>query len=284
MLNPQRGESEVCVPCATDTLVNDILIAINPFSKLDIYGGAVMERYAGKALGDAGAAPHVYAVGEAAYRHLCTKRRATALIMSGESGAGKTETTKHLMAYIAWCSERASSGGVAAELAERILSSSPLLEAFGNCKTVRNNNSSRFGKMMRLHLSAKGDVAGGFVKSYLLEKSRVVAITSPERNYHIFYQLMAAATDAAKGAVLAGTRVSHAPTLDAAPACAPRPRWWWLCGGLPCVSRYLVTRPCWQACGHSSCRCSTSPRASRSTEQTTRLASVTPPTRWMRLA
>ena len=88
------------------------------------------------------------------------------------------------------------------KLADSILSTNPLLEAFGNAKTVRNNNSSRFGKMMRLHFEATGAVKGAFIKTYLLEKSRTVAITDPERSYHIFYQLMVGASDDAKGAVL----------------------------------------------------------------------------------
>lgn len=95
-------------------------------------------------------------------------KQSTALVMSGESGAGKTETTKHLMNYIAWCSNMAAGeggGGLAQKLADMIISTSPLLEAFGNAKTVRNNNSSRFGKMMRLHFKPNGEMVGAFVKT-----------------------------------------------------------------------------------------------------------------------
>ena len=179
------------------TLVGTILVAINPFAPIPIYGPEVMTRYDSKELGDSSVEAHVYAMGEAAYRTMLRLGGSAALVMSGESGAGKTETTKHLMKYIAWCSNKSSGGeggegGLAEELASMIISTSPLLEAFGNAKTVRNNNSSRFGKMMRLHFTPSGQMAGAFVKTYLLEKIRVVAITSPERNYHIFYQLLAA--------------------------------------------------------------------------------------------
>lgn len=153
-----------------------------------------MALYVDKEVGAKGVAPHVYAMGEAAYKHVKRHKTPAALVMSGESGAGKTETTKHLMRYLAWRSERVSGKamGKLGELANAILSTNPLLEAFGNAKTVRNNNSSRFGKMMRLHFEPFGSVSGAVIKTYLLEKSRTVAITNPERNYHIFYQLVSA--------------------------------------------------------------------------------------------
>ena len=168
------------------TLVGTIMIAINPFARIDIYGPERMKKYVGKQLGAHGVEAHLYGMGEAAYREMMRSKKPTALVMSGESGSGKTETAKHLMNYIAWCSEQAdaSSAGLAGKLANMIIASSPLLEAFGNAKTVRNNNSSRFGKMMRLHFHPNGAMAGAYIKTYLLEKIRVVAITSPERNYH----------------------------------------------------------------------------------------------------
>lgn len=168
------------------TLVGTIMIAINPFARIDVYGPERMKLYAGKELGAHGVEAHLYGMGESAYRQMMRSQKQTALVMSGESGAGKTETARHLMNYIAWCSEQAdaSSAGQAGKLANMIIASSPLLEAFGNAKTVRNNNSSRFGKMMRLHFSPNGAMAGAYIKTYLLEKIRVVAITSPERSYH----------------------------------------------------------------------------------------------------
>ena len=199
------------------TLVGTIMIAINPFMEIDaIYGPEVMKRYAGKELGAVKA--HLYAMGETAYRTLLRGgAKRTALVMSGESGAGKTETAKHLMQYIAWCSEGADGGpasGLAAKLANMIIASSPLLEAFGNAKTVRNNNSSRFGKMMRLHFHPSGAMAGAFIKTYLLEKIRVCAITSPERNYHVFYQLLAARPSAASSGLIAKKRPSDMRCLN----------------------------------------------------------------------
>jgi len=188
------------------TYTGKILVALNPFAPLPVYGEAQMAAYVDKEIGAKGVEPHVYAMGEAAYKHVKRHKTPAALVMSGESGAGKTETTKHLMRYLAWRSERVSGKAVGklGELANAILSTNPLLEAFGNAKTVRNNNSSRFGKMMRLHFEPNGSVSGAVIKTYLLEKSRAIAITNPERNYHIFYQLVAGASATVKGSVLAG--------------------------------------------------------------------------------
>mmetsp|Transcript_64144 Transcript_64144/g.106620 ORF Transcript_64144/g.106620 Transcript_64144/m.106620 type:complete len:1736 (-) Transcript_64144:276-5483(-) len=189
------------------TYTGKILIAINPFQGLPIYSEAEMTKYVDKDVGAKGRDPHVYAIGEASYKFVKRQKQPSAIVMSGESGAGKTETTKHLMRYLAWRSETISpskkSEGKLTTLADAILSTNPLLEAFGNAKTVRNNNSSRFGKMMRLHFEPTGGVAGAFIKTYLLEKSRTVAITDPERNYHIYYQVLKGAP--AAGACLEGT-------------------------------------------------------------------------------
>ena len=129
------------------TYTGKILVALNPFGPLKIYGEEAMAKYKDKEIGAKGVEPHVYAMGEAAYKHVKRHKSPAALVMSGESGAGKTETTKHLMRYLAWRSESVSSKAVGklGQLADAILSTNPLLEAFGNAKTVRNNNSSRFG-------------------------------------------------------------------------------------------------------------------------------------------
>eukprot|EP00325_Prymnesiales_sp_UTEX-LB-985_P020714 CAMPEP_0174733188 /NCGR_PEP_ID=MMETSP1094-20130205/60818_1 /TAXON_ID=156173 /ORGANISM="Chrysochromulina brevifilum, Strain UTEX LB 985" /LENGTH=1727 /DNA_ID=CAMNT_0015935811 /DNA_START=13 /DNA_END=5196 /DNA_ORIENTATION=+ len=186
------------------TYTGKILVALNPFGPLPIYGDAVFPKYVDKEVGAKGVDPHLYAMGEAAYKHVKRHKTPAALVMSGESGSGKTETTKHLMRYLAWRSESVSgkNTGKLGKLADAILSTNPVLEAFGNAKTVRNNNSSRFGKMMRLHFEPTGSVSGAVIKTYLLEKSRAVAITNPERNYHVFYQIMAGASADGKGPAL----------------------------------------------------------------------------------
>jgi len=187
------------------TYTGKILVALNPFGSLPIYGEKEMAPYKDKDIGAKGVDPHVYAMGEAAFKHVKRHKTPASLIMSGESGAGKTETTKHLMRYLAWRSDQSSikagSGDKLDALADAILSTNPLLESFGNAKTVRNNNSSRFGKMMRLHFDATGHVSGAFIKTYLLEKSRCVTVTNPERSYHIFYQVLIS-SHPAKGPVL----------------------------------------------------------------------------------
>ena len=128
---------------------------MNPFETLPIYTETNMAEYKGKGLGKA--PPHVYAIAEAAYQRLLKTKQSQSIVVSGESGAGKTETNKHLMQYLAW---RSRSGGGVSSLAEAILQSNPVLEAFGNAKTSRNNNSSRFGKFVRVHYDDDGCIAG----------------------------------------------------------------------------------------------------------------------------
>ena len=149
------------------TLTGSILLAMNPFEELPIYSEARMAQHRDKSLG--GAPPHVYGIAEAAFQRLIKTKCSQSIVVSGESGAGKTETNKHLMQYLAWRSR--SSGGVEA-LAEAILQSNPVLEAFGNAKTSRNNNSSRFGKFIKILIDGKGAITGARMASYLLEKSR----------------------------------------------------------------------------------------------------------------
>ncbi|KAL3310366.1 Unconventional myosin-VI [Cichlidogyrus casuarinus] len=169
------------------TYVANILISVNPYSVIStLYGTQMMKMYIGKSLGSV--PPHVYAIGDKAYRDMKVYKESQAIIVSGESGAGKTEATKHLLRYLT-----ESYGAHAGNLEQRIVESNPLLEAFGNAKTLRNNNSSRFGKFIEIQFGSRYQVTGGQVVHYLLEKSRVVSQSSGERNYHIFYRLCAGA-------------------------------------------------------------------------------------------
>eukprot|EP00850_Spirogloea_muscicola_P014538 SM000105S13883 [mRNA] locus=s105:253694:266157:- [translate_table: standard] len=172
------------------TYTGNILIALNPFAKLPhLYNLSMMEQYKGAKLGEL--SPHVFAIAEAAYRAMVDDDRSQSILVSGESGAGKTETTKLIMQYLAYMGGRASEDGRTVE--SQVLESNPLLEAFGNAKTVRNDNSSRFGKFVELQFDKSGRLSGAAVRTYLLERSRVVQIADPERNYHCFYQLCAGA-------------------------------------------------------------------------------------------
>ena len=130
--------------------------------------------------------PHVYAIGDSAYRQMLLKSKNQSMIISGESGAGKTEATKHILQYFASLGHDASETAIH----HKILSSNPLLEAFGNAKTLRNDNSSRFGKFIEVLFNEKGYIQGALIEEYLLEKIRVVQQNLQERNYHIFYQLL----------------------------------------------------------------------------------------------
>ncbi|XP_062599898.1 unconventional myosin-VI-like isoform X6 [Saccostrea cucullata] len=171
------------------TYTANILIAINPYYEIpDLYTSATIKKYKGKSLGTL--PPHVYAIADKAFRDMKVNKMSQSIIVSGESGAGKTESTKYILKYLT-----ESWGAHINQLEQRILESNPLLEAFGNAKTVRNNNSSRFGKFIEIHFDNKNLVAGGFISHYLLEKSRVISQSREERNYHIFYRLCAGAPE-----------------------------------------------------------------------------------------
>ncbi|KAK4772709.1 hypothetical protein SAY86_014484 [Trapa natans] len=171
------------------TYTGNILIAVNPFQRLPhLYDTHMMEQYKGAALGEL--SPHVFAVGDAAYRAMINEGKSNSILVSGESGAGKTETTKMLMRYLAYLGGRSGVEGRTVE--QQVLESNPVLEAFGNAKTVRNNNSSRFGKFVEIQFDKNGRISGAAIRTYLLERSRVCQISSPERNYHCFYLLCAA--------------------------------------------------------------------------------------------
>ena len=171
------------------TYTGPILIAINPFTPMPhLYGGHMMECYAGADQGEL--SPHVYAIADTSYKQMRGNGKSQAILVSGESGAGKTETSKHIMQYLVESSPLENDHNIE----EKILESNPLLEAFGNAKTVRNDNSSRFGKFTEIQFDAKGSICGAAIKTYLLERSRVVSVSDPERNYHVFYQLCDGAT------------------------------------------------------------------------------------------
>ncbi|MCL7040047.1 hypothetical protein MKW94_026393 [Papaver nudicaule] len=169
------------------TKAGPVLVAINPFKKVPLYGDDYIEAYRRKSTDS----PHVYAITDTAIREMTRDEVNQSIIISGESGAGKTETAKIAMQYLA-----ALGGGSGIE--NEILKTNPILEAFGNAKTSRNDNSSRFGKLIEIHFSETGKISGAKIQTFLLEKSRVVQCAEGERSYHIFYQLCAGATPALK--------------------------------------------------------------------------------------
>ncbi|KAK4759356.1 hypothetical protein SAY87_022487 [Trapa incisa] len=171
------------------TYTGNILIAINPFQRLPhLYNSHMMHQYKGAPLGEL--SPHVFAVADVAFRAMINEGKSNSILVSGESGAGKTETTKMLMQYLAFLGGRVATEGRTVE--QQVLESNPVLEAFGNAKTVRNNNSSRFGKFVEIQFDKHGRISGAAIRTYLLERSRVCQINDPERNYHCFYLLCAA--------------------------------------------------------------------------------------------
>ncbi|CAL5052037.1 unnamed protein product [Urochloa decumbens] len=171
------------------TYTGNILIAVNPFQRLPhLYDPHMMQQYKGAPFGEL--SPHVFAVADVAYRAMINENKSNAILVSGESGAGKTETTKMLMRYLAYLGGRAATEGRTVE--QQVLESNPVLEAFGNAKTVRNNNSSRFGKFVEIQFDKHGRISGAAIRTYLLERSRVCQVSDPERNYHCFYLLCSA--------------------------------------------------------------------------------------------
>ncbi|XP_049330371.1 unconventional myosin-Va isoform X2 [Astyanax mexicanus] len=164
-----------------------ILVAINPYESLPIYGADIINAYSGQNMGDMD--PHIFAVAEEAYKQMARDERNQSIIVSGESGAGKTVSAKYTMRYFATVSGSSTETSVE----EKVLASSPIMEAIGNAKTTRNDNSSRFGKYIEIGFDKNYYIIGANMRTYLLEKSRVVFQANEERNYHIFYQLCASA-------------------------------------------------------------------------------------------
>ncbi|XP_076293572.1 myosin-IIIb isoform X2 [Lasioglossum baleicum] len=164
------------------TYIGDILVAVNPFTNLGLYTGIEQKRYKGQARSDN--PPHIFAVADAAYQALLHQRQNQAIVISGESGAGKTESANLLLKQLVYLSKAPNRN-----LEERILQINPIMEAFGNATTGINANSSRFGKYLDLTMTKGGKVTGARISVYLLEQSRVVAQAESERNFHIFYYM-----------------------------------------------------------------------------------------------
>ncbi|KAK1795182.1 hypothetical protein P4O66_010359, partial [Electrophorus voltai] len=194
-------------------------VVINPYKNLPIYTESIVEMYRGKKRHEM--PPHIYAISEAAYRSMLQDREDQSILCTGESGAGKTENTKKVIQYLAHVASSHKSGTlgrskdsslqmdgtrslgrgsnavnrVSGELERQLLQANPILEAFGNAKTVKNDNSSRFGKFIRINFDVAGYIVGANIETYLLEKSRAIRQAKDERTFHIFYQLLSGASD-----------------------------------------------------------------------------------------
>uniref|UniRef100_A0A673AH63 Myosin IXAb n=1 Tax=Sphaeramia orbicularis TaxID=375764 RepID=A0A673AH63_9TELE len=171
------------------TYVGSILIVVNPFQFLPIYNPKYVKLYDNHTLGKL--EPHIYAVADVAYHAMLQRRRNQCIVISGESGSGKTQSTNFLIHHLTALSQKGFASGVE----QTILGAGPVLEAFGNAKTAHNNNSSRFGKFIQVNYQESGTVRGAYVEKYLLEKSRLVYQEHNERNYHVFYYLLAGASE-----------------------------------------------------------------------------------------
>uniref|UniRef100_A0A8C6S1S7 Myosin-2 n=1 Tax=Nannospalax galili TaxID=1026970 RepID=A0A8C6S1S7_NANGA len=167
-------------------------VTVNPYKWLPVYNPEVVGAYRGKKRQEA--PPHIFSISDNAYQFMLTDRENQSILITGESGAGKTVNTKRVIQYFATIAvtgdkKKEESGKMQGTLEDQIISANPLLEAFGNAKTVRNDNSSRFGKFIRIHFGTTGKLASADIETYLLEKSRVTFQLKAERSYHIFYQI-----------------------------------------------------------------------------------------------
>ncbi|KAI9565582.1 hypothetical protein GHT06_009374 [Daphnia sinensis] len=178
------------------TYVGSILIAVNPFKFYPIYNPKYVKLYQNRRLGEL--PPHIFAVADAAYNAMMRDRKPQCIVISGESGSGKTESTNFLLHHLTALSQKGSQG---CGVEQTILSAGPVLEAFGNAKTSHNNNSSRFGKFIQVNYRENGQVHGALVQKYLLEKTRICFQAKNERNYHVFYHLLVGSSPQEKQAL-----------------------------------------------------------------------------------
>merc|ERR1712012_716476 len=163
-------------------------IVVNPYKRFPIYSQTVVKLYLGKRRNEV--PPHLWAITETAYRNMLMNSKDQSMLITGESGAGKTENTKKVISYLAMVASSGKKAAKKVSLEDQIVATNPILESYGNAKTSRNDNSSRFGKFIRIHFNAAGKLAGCDIESYLLEKSRITQQQEVERSYHIFYQLL----------------------------------------------------------------------------------------------
>ena len=179
-----------------------VLIATNPFDRMDfLYDPGLVQAYAGKRKEDQD--PHLFAIADTAYQAMVRDQKNQTIVVSGESGAGKTVSAKYIMRYFATVEDpnrpgkrrKGGQGAAMSKTEEQILATNPIMEAFGNAKTTRNDNSSRFGKYIEIMFDKEIDIIGAKIRTYLLERARLVFQPATERNYHIFYQLIAGATE-----------------------------------------------------------------------------------------
>ncbi|KAM9674187.1 myosin-9 isoform 2-T2 [Trichechus inunguis] len=166
-------------------------VVINPYKNLPIYSEGIVEMYKGKKRHEM--PPHIYAITDTAYRSMMQDREDQSILCTGESGAGKTENTKKVIQYLAHVASSHKSKKDQGELEQQLLQANPILEAFGNAKTVKNDNSSRFGKFIRINFDVNGYIVGANIETYLLEKSRAIRQAKEERTFHIFYYLLSGA-------------------------------------------------------------------------------------------
>ncbi|XP_030752187.1 myosin heavy chain, muscle isoform X41 [Sitophilus oryzae] len=186
-------------------------VAINPYKRFPVYTNRCAKLYRGKRRNEV--PPHIFAISDGAYVNMLTNHENQSMLITGESGAGKTENTKKVIAYFATVgastkkpTEEQQKKGT---LEDQVVQTNPVLEAFGNAKTVRNDNSSRFGKFIRIHFGPTGKLAGADIETYLLEKARVISQQSLERSYHIFYQIMSGAVKGIKDLCLLSNNISE---------------------------------------------------------------------------
>ncbi|XP_071578984.1 myosin heavy chain, muscle-like isoform X9 [Temnothorax nylanderi] len=186
-------------------------VAINPYKRFPVYTHRCAKLYRGKRRSEV--PPHIFAISDGAYVNMLTNSENQSMLITGESGAGKTENTKKVIAYFATVGastkkEKDDTGSKKkGSLEDQVVQTNPVLEAFGNAKTVRNDNSSRFGKFIRIHFGPSGKLAGADIETYLLEKARVISQQTLERSYHIFYQIMSGSVKGLKDMCLLSNNI-----------------------------------------------------------------------------